>query len=134
MLSPVRSNRRRLFCLGLATLFSGSFLPAMLGEPAAGGLRQRNLVTPPSFEEDRRPLAPARYSWRNSGFVASFEAGGSVLLSSTEGTPARLSFPGAASSDSRGEGRTVEKGLYYIGPDGDWRAGSHFERVRYAKI
>src|ERR1700686_1535375 len=136
MLSPVRSNRRRFFCLGLATLFSGSFLPAIMGEPAAGGaLRQRNLVTPPSFEEDQRPLAPARYSWRNSGFVASFEAGGSVLLSSTEGAPARLTFPGAASrSEPRGEGWTVEQGLYYIGPAENWRSASHFERVRYAQI
>src|SRR5260370_36884359 len=49
-----------------------------------------------SFEEDRRPLAPVRYAWRNSGFVASFQAGGTVWFTSQEGPPARLTFPGAA--------------------------------------
>ena len=51
--------------LGLAALLLASFLPAVLGEPVATrSLRQRNLAASPSFEEDRRPLAPAHYSWR----------------------------------------------------------------------
>src|SRR5713226_7398403 len=88
-----------------------------------------------SFEEDRRPLTPARYAWRNFGFAASFQAGGTVWFTREEGPQARLTFPGAAlTAEPRGEGASVQKALYYVGPAENWRSASHFERVRYPHI
>ena len=82
MLSPVRP--RRFLHLGLAMLLLATFVPAIMGEPVSRSLR--SLAISPSFEEEQRPLAPARYSWLNSGFTASFQAGGTVLFTS-EGGP-----------------------------------------------
>src|SRR5579863_6127733 len=97
MLSHVGSHRRlqRFLVPSLAMLLLATFVPAILGEPIT--VRSlRNLALSPSFEEDPQPLAPARYSWRNSGFAASFQPGGTVWLTSEDGPQARLAFPGAA--------------------------------------
>jgi hypothetical protein len=127
-------RHQRFFLLGLAMLLLAAFVPTILGEPVSGR-SLRSLAISPSFEEDRRPLAPARYAWRNLGFVASFQAGGSVLLSGADGPAARLTFPGSAlTSEPRGEAASVQKALYYVGPSGNWRSASHFERVRYPQI
>src|SRR5712691_11206845 len=112
MLPHVRP--RRFFHLGLAMTSLATFVPAIMGEPVTGR-SLRSLATSPSFEEDQRPLAPARYSWRNSRFTASFQAGGTVLLTSVDGPQARLTFPGAAiTAEPRGEGPTLQKALYYV--------------------
>ena len=123
---PSHVRPRRFAPLGLATLFFATFIPAIVGEPVA---------ISPSFEEDQRPLAAARYAWRNSGFVASFQAGGTVLFTSPEGAPARLTFPGAASTaEPRGEGPSLPRALYYLGPAANWRSASRFQRIRYPQI
>src|ERR1700680_1553144 len=97
MISYTEPNER-LHCyarVGLALLLLATFLPAILGGPfASGSLRQRSPAAAPSFEEDQRPLAAARYAWRNSGFTASFQAGGTVLFSSVDGPPGPPHLPG----------------------------------------
>src|SRR6202049_5030178 len=101
----------------------------------ATSLTANNLGASASFEEDQRPLAPARYAWRNSGFAASIQAGGTVSLTSEDGPSAPLTFPGAAlTPEPRGEGETVQKAHYYVGPAENWRSATHFDRVRYAQI
>ena len=103
------SNKRTLRAhVGLALLLLAAFLPASMGEPVTGR-SLRSLVIAPSFEEDPQPLAPVRYAWRTSGFVASLQAGGTVWFTSQEGPSARLTFPGAAlTSEPRGEGALRE--------------------------
>src|SRR5438105_15470794 len=96
----VRSNGR--FFTALAMLF------------LATSLRAGNLTAPAAFEES---VAPFRYSWRSSGVLARFEAGGTVLFSSENEPPARLTFPGAAiTAEPYGEGPAVPKAQYFVGP------------------
>src|ERR1700730_4772769 len=121
MLPSVRP--RRFFPRCLAMLFLATSLDA------------HSLAAAVTFEENRQPLAPPHYSWRNSSIQASLEAGGTVLFRSMDGRTARLTFPGAAiTAEPRGEGPTVQKALYYIGPAKNWRSAPHFDRVRYAQV
>ncbi len=102
----------------------------------AGGetAKQKVFQAAPSFEEDRSGTSE-RYFWRSSGTAVSLSAGGEILIQSSNGGNAHLSFTGAsARSEPRGEVASGSKTIYYIGSAKTWRSDSHFERVRYSGI
>ena len=119
---------------GLLILFA--FLLHAAGDSVAKPiLPRRGLPISSTFEEDRSAPGALRYAWRGSGVRASLEPGGTVLLTSGDGPPVQITFPGAnIASTPQGESPNIEKTFYYIGSPENWRSASHFDRVRYAQL